>query len=311
MKALVRGWVLMALAFPGWTVQAQVSQFKGEIKIDGSSTTYLVTQAVAEEFKKLHPGMKISVGISGTGGGFKKFAEGETDISNASRAIKPTEVEKCKAKGIDFIELQIGWDGLAVVINKENTWATKLTVEQLKKIWDEGSTVKTWKDADPSWPDESIVLFGAGSDSGTFDYFTEAINGKEKRIRKDYTPSEDDNVTVNGVARNKYAMGFFGLAYYEANTDKLKVVSIYNPKLKQYVTPTTKTVLTRQYVPLGRPLFIYVKKSSLQRSEVQAFTRFYLRREDLVQKVKYVPMSSRQQVAEQDKLEAAIKAVGK
>jgi phosphate transport system substrate-binding protein len=286
------------------------SRHKGEIKVDGSSTTYLVTQAVAEEFKKLHPGMRISVGISGTGGGFKKFAEGETDISNASRAIKPAEVEKCKTKGIDFVELQVCWDGLAVVIHKENTWARKLTVEQLRKIWDEGSTVKTWQEVEPNWPDEPIALFGAGTDSGTFDYFTEAINGKEKRIRKDYTPSEDDNVTVNGVARNKYAIGFFGLAYYEANTDKLEVAAIYNPKLRQYITPNTKTVLTRQYAPLGRPLYIYIKKSSLQRPEVQAFTRFYLRREDLVQKVKYVPLSARQQVAEQDKLEAAIPAAG-
>lgn len=287
------------------------SRLKGEIKIDGSSTVYLITEAVATNFKKLNPDVNITVGISGTGGGFKKFINGETDISDASRAIKPAEAEGCKKNGIAYTDLQVAWDGLAVVINKDNKWAQKMTVEQLKKIWhpDNQKTVMKWSDVDPSWPAEQIKLFGPGPDSGTFDYFTEVINGKEKLSRTDYQASEDDNTLVKGVEGNKYAMGYFGLAYYEQNKDKLNVVAIAQKSGDPYVTPTNETVLGGSYKPLSRPLFIYVKSASLKRPEVQEFIKFYMRRDDLVSAVKYVPMSAFQQVKEQKKLETALKEV--
>lgn len=292
----------------GFSAPAAVAQqIKGEIKADGSSTVYLITEAVATQFKRLHPGVNITVGVSGTGGGFKKFAAGETDVSDASRPIKPGEAEACKRNGIEFTEIQIAWDGLAVVINKENNWATKMTVEQLKKIWHPDSAAKRWSDVDPSWPNEPIKLYGPGADSGTFDYFTEAVNGKEKVTRTDYTASEDDNVLVTGVERNKYALGYFGLAYLEAHRDKLTAVQIKG-KGPEYVYPNQETVLTNKY-PLSRPLFIYVKHDSLKRDEVTEFCRFFLRRMDLVSQVKYVPLSALQQTRERRKLDSAIKAV--
>lgn len=283
------------------SVQAQV---KGAIKIDGSSTVYLISEKVATNFKKLHPGVNISIGISGTGGGFKKFANGETDISDASRPIKKTEADKCKANGIDFVELQVAWDGLAVILNKENTWARKMTKEQLKKIWDPDLKASRWSEVDPSWPAEEIKLYGPGADSGTFDYFTEAINGKEKRSRTDYNASEDDNVIIQGVERSKYALGYLGLAYYEGHKDKLAAAAIKGEG--DYVLPDPKDVLTRKY-PLSRPLFIYIRKDALKRPAVQEFTQFYLRRSDLVSEAKYVPMSPLQQLAERRKLNTALK----
>lgn len=289
---------------------ARAADLKGEIKVDGSSTVYLITEAVASAFKKEHPSVKITVGISGTGGGFKKFAAGETDISDASRPIKPGEIEACQKNGVEFIELQAAWDGLSVVIHPENTWARKMTVAQLKKIWAPDSKVKRWSDVDPTWPAEPIKLFGAGPDSGTFDFFCEAINGKEKAHRKDYTPSEDDNVTVSGVAGNKYAMGYFGLAYYEENKDKLAVVAIAAKGGGPHFAPSEKTVLNKTYSPLGRPLFIYVKKSSLKRPEVQEFVRFFLRRTDLVTEAKYIKTGTRVRNEQLDKLEAATKDLG-
>jgi phosphate transport system substrate-binding protein len=282
------------------------SELKGTIKADGSSTTYLITEAMADTFKKIHPEVKISVGISGTGGGFKKFAAGETDISNASRAIKPNELADCQKNGIEPIELQVAWDGLAVVIHKDNNWARKMTVAQLKKIWEPDSRVEKWSDVDPSWPNEKINLFGAGTDSGTFDFFTEKINGKEKACRSKYTATEDDTVTVKGVANDRYALGFFGVAYYEQNKDKLGVVAI-SMDGKTFVEPTVENVLNKSYQPLSRPLFIYVKRSSLQRPEVQEFLRFYLRRNDLVSAAKYIELPPREQSAVQKKLEAEIK----
>ncbi|MCI0378604.1 MAG: PstS family phosphate ABC transporter substrate-binding protein [Gemmataceae bacterium] len=305
-KASLAALVLGATAFSGL---AQDSKLKGEIKIDGSSTVYLISEAMATHFKKLHPGVNITVGISGTGGGFKKFAAGETDISDASRPIKDKEAEDCKKNGIEFTELQIAWDGLAVIIHKENTWATKLTVEQLKKIWSPDTKPEKWSDVDPSWPDLKIDLYGAGPDSGTFDYFTEAINGKEKVIRKDYKPSEDDNNTINGVLRNKGAMGFLGLAYYEGHKDKLGIVAVAPKGSTEYVLPTAETVLSKKYTPLGRPLFIYVKHASLKREEVREFARFYLRRGDIVGEAKYVPMSALQQLQQQKKLDSTLKTI--
>jgi phosphate transport system substrate-binding protein len=291
----------------------QDSKLSGSIKADGSSTVFLITEAMAANFNKLHPNVKISVAFSGTGGGFKKFANGETDISNASRAIKSAEAEKCKEKGINYVELQVAWDGLAVVINPENTWARKMTVEQLKKIWhpnsDKFKNAKTWKDVDPSWPDEEIKLFGAGADSGTFDYFTEAINGKEKVIRPDFTPSEDDNVIANGVIRNKYAMGFFGVAYYVNNKDKLGVVAVENPKDKESYLPTPDNVISKKYQPLSRPLFIYVRTDSLKRGEVQEFVNFYVRRNDIVRTVNYVPLNAVQSLKTRQVLDTALKGI--
>jgi phosphate transport system substrate-binding protein len=291
---------------------AQESKLTGAIKADGSSTVYLITEGMASQFNKLHPGVKISVAFSGTGGGFKKFANGETDISNASRAIKPAEAAKCKEAGIDFVELQVAWDGLAVIINPENTWAQKMTVEQLKKIWHPNSdtfkNAKTWKDVDPSWPDEEIKLYGAGSDSGTFDYFTEAINGKEKVIRPDYTPTEDDNVSVNGVIRNKHAIGFLGVAYFEQNKGKLAVVAVQNPKTKEFELPTPANVLAKKYAPLSRPLYIYVKTTSLKRPEVQEFVGMYMRSTEVVRKAGYVPMNALQSLKERKKLDQALQS---
>ena len=297
---------LAAVTLSGLAGQAKLS---GQIKADGSSTVFLITEAISSQFNKLHPGVKISVAFSGTGGGFKKFSAGETDISNASRAIKPDEAAKCKDAGISFIELQVAWDGLAVIINPENSWAKKMTVEHLKKIWHPDTAAKKWSDVDPSWPNEEIKLYGAGSDSGTFDYFTEAINGKEKVIRADYTPSEDDNVTVNGVVRNKHAIGFLGVAYYEANKGKLDVVAVMNPKTKEYTLPTPENVLTKKYAPLSRPLYIYVKTSSLKRPAVREFVNFYMRSPDTVRSAKYIPLNNLQLSRERAKLDSALKAV--
>jgi len=296
----------MLVAFSGFAGDQKLA---GSIKVDGSSTVYLITEAMAAQFNKLHPNVKISVAFSGTGGGFKKFSAGETDISDASRGIKPDEAKKCKDAGIAYTELQVAWDGLAVVIHPENTWAKKLTVDQLKKIWHPDMAAKKWSDVDPSWPKEEIKLFGAGSDSGTFDYFTEVINGKEKLIRPDYTPTEDDNVTVNGVARNKYAMGFFGVAYYEINKDKLDIVAVMNPKTKEYELPTPENVITKKYAPLSRPLFIYVKNSSLKRPEVREFVNYYMRNPETVRAAKYVQLNNLQQSKERTKLDTALKTL--
>ncbi len=284
-------------------------KLSGQIKADGSDTVFLITEAMAAQFNKLHPTVKISVAFSGTGGGFKKFASGETDLSNASRSIKPAEAQKCKDAGIDFTELQVAWDGLAVVVNPENTWARQLTVEQLKKIWHPDIAAKKWSDVDPSWPSEDIKLFGPGSDSGTFDYFTEVINGKDKVTRTDYSPTQDHNNTVIGVSRNKYALGYFGVAYYEANKDKLAVVAVMNPKTKEYVLPTPENVLTKKYGPLSRPLFVYVKNSSLKRPEVREFMNYYMRSPETVRSAKYVPLNNLQLTKERTKLDKALKAM--
>ncbi len=299
---------LLPLALAGATGAGK--PLLGEIKVDGSSTVYLITEAMATQFKKLHPGVNLSVGISGTGGGFKKFAAGETDINDASRPIKAAEAQQCKINGIHYVELQVGWDGIAVVINPQNDWARQLTLEQLRKIWhpttDSFKGAKYWSDVEPSWPHEEIQLYGPGPDSGTFDFFTEAVNGKEKLIRTDYTASEDDNNLVQGVARNKYAIGYFGVAYYEANKKMLDAVAVAAKKGEAYVLPEPKEVLTRRY-PLSRPLFLYVRASALERPAVQEFVGFYLRRSDLVRSAKYVPLTALQQRQEQRKLEKAIR----
>lgn len=297
--------VACLLGLAAGTSQAQLT---GEIKADGSSTVYLVTEAMAVHFKKLNPMVNITVGISGTGGGFKKFANGETDIQDASRKIKDTEDASCKKNGVEYVELQVGWDGLAVIIHPENNWARTMTLDQLKKIWHPDSAAMKWSDVDPSWPNEKIQLFGAGPDSGTFDYFTEGVNGKEKVSRKDYNASEDDNTTINGVADNKHALGYLGLAYAVANKGKVNMASLKGKDSKGFIEPSPTNVLNRSY-PLSRPLFIYVKTASLKRPEVREFCQFYTRRADIVGEAKYVPLNLIQQQQQKKKLDQALKAL--
>ena len=302
---LVAGGMVLVLAH-GAGAQDKLT---GVIKADGSSTVFLISEAMASNFSKLHPDVKISVAFSGTGGGFKRFAAGETDISNASRPIKPAEADKCKQNGITYTELQVAWDGLAVIIHPENKWAKRLTVDQLKTIWHPKTAPKKWSDVDPSWPNEDMKLYGPDSDSGTLDFFTEVINGKEKEIRTDYTPSANDDTTINGVARNKYAMGFLGVAYYEQNKGKVEVVAVMNPKSKNYVVPDQKTVLDKSYAPLSRPLYIYVKNSSLKRPEVREFVSYHLRNEAIVRGTGYVPLNNKQGSIERKKLDEALKTL--
>lgn len=249
-------------------------QLTGDIIIDGSSTVFPITEAVAEEFRMTYPDVNITIGFSGTGGGFKKFNIGETDINDASRPIKDSEAEEAKANGIEYVELMVAYDGLSVVVNKANDFVDNLTVEELNAIWKPDSTVMTWQDVRPEWPAEPIKLYGPGTDSGTFDYFTEEINGETGAIRTDFTPSEDDNVLVQGVAGDKYALGYFGFAYYEENMDKLKVVKIDGGNGP--VEPTFDTIKDGSYAPLSRPLFIYVTKDALEKPQVKAFVEYYL-----------------------------------
>ena len=257
------------------------SAAKSQIKIDGSSTVYPISEAVAEDYKKTNANVDITVGLSGTGGGFKKFGRGETDISDASRPITAGEDSICKAAGIDYIELPISYDGIAIVVNKQNTWLDKITVAELKKMWEPAAQdkVKKWSDINPKWPNEEIHLFGTGTASGTFDYFTEAINGKAKAIRGDYTASANPNVLVEGISKDKDGLGFFGLAYYESNKDNLKVVPVDNEKKEDgdgAIAPSQETVKNGTYQPLSRPLFIYIAKKSAGNADVKAFVDFYL-----------------------------------
>ncbi len=286
MKKLVIAFSVLALASCGNNQQQQNGGegnkgLTGDIKIDGSSTVYLLSEAVAEDFGAANSGVKVSVGESGTGGGFKKFGRGETDISDASRPIKGGEDSICKAGSIEYIELPVAYDGLAVVVNKENTWLDKITVAELKKMWEPAAQGKItkWNQVNPKWPNTEIRLFGAGTQSGTFDYFTEAVVGKSKDCRGDYTASEDDNVLVQGIAGDKNALGFFGLAYYENNKDKLKLVPIDDEKKENgdgAIAPSAETVRNGTYQPLSRPLFIYVNAKSAARAEVKSFVEYYL-----------------------------------
>jgi phosphate transport system substrate-binding protein len=265
------------------------------IKIDGSSTVYPITEAVAEEFQKAKKrAVKVTVGISGTGGGFKKFTRGEIDISDASRPITKSEMEECKKAGIEFVELPIAYDGLAVMVNPKNNWVNSMTVAELKKIWEPAAERKItkWNQVNASWPDVSLKLYGPGVDSGTFDYFTEAIVGKSRASRGDFTASEDDNVLVQGVASDRGGLGFFGYAYYAENPDKLKLVAIDGGR--GAILPSEKTVMDGTYNPLSRPIFIYVNKKSAEKPEVKEFVEFYLKNaSNLVKQVKYIPLPDR------------------
>ena len=274
------------------------------IAIDGSSTVFPIGEAVAEEFQKANRGARVTVGTSGTGGGFEKFCRGETDMSNASRPIKATEAAKCQAAGIEFIELPIAYDGLSVVVNPKNTWAASMTVAELKQLWqpEAQGRVTRWSQLRKGWPDREIRLFGAGTDSGTFDYFTEAIVGKATSSRGDYTASEDDNVLVQGVAGDENALGYFGYAYYENNKDKVKLVAIDDGKGGGAVLPGPDTIRTGTYRPLSRPLFIYVNKAKLQRPEIKAFVDFLVAQGSaLIREVGYVALSDTEQQLVKDR----------
>jgi phosphate transport system substrate-binding protein len=277
-------------AFGGTSVVAHAQT----VKIDGSSTVYPISEAVAEEFQKAKKGkIKVTVGISGTGGGFKKFCRGETDISDASRPILEKEMKACAEAGIKYVELPVAYDALTVVVNPKNTWIKEIKVEELKKMWEPSAQGKVtkWNQVNPAWPDRSLKLFGPGADSGTFDYFTDAINGKEKASRGDFTASEDDNVLVQGVARDIGGIGYFGLAYYVENKDKLKAVPIVNKGSTRAVMPSLETVMDGTYQPLARPIFIYVNDKAMARPEVKEFVEYYLTHgAKLSKEVGYVPL---------------------
>jgi phosphate transport system substrate-binding protein len=263
----------------------------GSVKVDGSSTVFPITEAVAEEFQKTAGDVRVTVGISGTGGGFKKFCAGEIDIADASRTIKKSELELCAQNGVEFVELPVAYDGLAVMVNPANNWVETITVDELKKMWEpeaQGKLMK-WSDIRPGWPAKELHLFGPGVDSGTYDYFTEAIVGKSHSSRGDYTSSEDDNVVVQGISTDELALGFFGFAYYEENKDKLKLVPV--DAGKGAIAPSIETVKNGTYAPLSRPIFIYVATKSIDRPEVAAFVKFYLENAPaLVAEVGYIPL---------------------
>jgi len=264
----------------------------GTLEIDGSSTVYPITEAVAEEFRKLHPQVRINVGISGTGGGFKRFVVGETQISDASRPIKDSEKEQAAKNGVEWVEMPVAYDGLSVMVNPQNTWVTSMTVAELKRLWEPNSTIKRWNQLRSEWPDQPINLYGPGTDSGTFEYFTEAIVGTAKSSRPDYTASEDDNVLVQGIAGDRNALGYFGYAYYVENQNKLKLVAI--DAGKGAIAPSKQTIENGTYAPLSRPIFIYPNKAALARPEVKEFVRFYMTEgPKLVSEVGYVPMPAR------------------
>ena len=267
------------------------------ITLDGSSTVFPIAEAVAEEYGKANPDIRTpTVGISGTGGGFQKFCRGETDISNASRPIRPAEIEACREAGVEYIELPVAYDGLAIVVNPRNSWAAEITVAELKTIWapEAQGMVTRWNQVRSSWPDREIRLFGAGVDSGTYDYFTEATVGKEGASRGDFTSSEDDNVIVQGVASDELALGFLPLAYVEQNRERLKVVPVEDGKPDNGagpITPSAQTVRDGTYQPLSRPLFVYVARKAAERPEVQQFVEMFFSRTDLIREVGYIELT--------------------
>jgi len=291
MKLKMTAAVSAALMLGTVAAQAQV------VKVDGSSTVYPITEGVAEDFQKSKKGaIKVTVGISGTGGGFKKFCRGETDISNASRPIQKKEMEDCRAAGIEYFELPVAFDALTVVINPKNTFIKQLSVEELKTMWEPAAQGKVtrWNQVNPAFPDAPLKLFGAGADSGTFDYFTDALTGTSKSSRGDFTASEDDNVLVQGVSQDVNAIAFFGYAYYAENQGRLKAVPIADKGGKPAVLPSEKTVLDGTYQPLSRPIFIYVNTKSLAKPEVKEFVDYYMQTASKIAKeVKYVPLPSK------------------
>jgi phosphate transport system substrate-binding protein len=313
-RRVLAGVALAALALAGCSNDGggsgsgdagNTEQLSGAVVVDGSSTVAPLTEAASSIFKEEQPGVNVTVGTSGTGGGFEKFCKGETDISDASRPIKDEEKAACQSAGVEFTELSVANDALSVVVSKENSWVDCLTVDQLKKIWEPKSKVNTWNQVDPSFPNEPLKLFGPGTDSGTFDYFTDEINGEEGASRTDYTPSENDNVLVQGVAGTKGGLGYFGFTYYEENTDKLKIVKVDGGA--GCVEPSKETASDGTYKPLSRPLFIYVaKKAMADKPQVAGFVDFYVQNvEEIITEAQYVPLSPEQKTKLTADLETA------
>jgi phosphate transport system substrate-binding protein len=285
------------------------SDLAGTINIDGSSTVGPLTEAIAEEFRGTSPDVDVRVGESGTGGGFEKFCNGETDISNASREIKDEEAKVCQDKSITYVGLKVAIDGLSVAVNNANTFANCLTTAELKKIWEPRSTVKSWKDVKAAWPDRPIKLYGPGADSGTFDYFTSEINEEEGASRSDYTQSENDNVLVQGVAGDQYALGYFGYAYLQENSDKIKAVAVDSGE--GCVAPTDETIQAGEYTPLSRPLYIYPSKEALARDEVQGFVQYYMDNvAEVLEDVRYIGLPDADLSASRKMLTDALAEVG-
>ena len=281
----------------------EAGALSGTIQIDGSSTVAPLSEAAAEMFQEENPGVRVVVGTSGTGGGFEKFCAGTTDVSDASRPIKDEEAALCEKNGISYEEIVVANDGLAVVVNPANDWADCLTLDQLKAIWGPDSTAKTWKDVDPSFPAEPLKLFGPGTDSGTFDYFTGEVNGEEGASRTDYQPSEDDNFIVQGIQGAKGATGYFGLSYVEENPDAVKAVAVDGGD--GCVEPSAETVLDGTYTPLGRPLFIYASSDLVARPEGRAFLEFYIENDETIaEQALYIPLSEEQKSESQDKVDS-------
>jgi len=302
----------LVLAACGGNTNKTSENLSGTIKIDGSSTVYPVTEAVAEEFRSVEPDVQVTIGISGTGGGFKKFGRGETDISDASRPIKQKEIDICNENNISYVDLTVGYDGLAVLVNPENDWVDYFTVEELKMLWepDAQGKIMKWNQIRPEWPDEEVHLFGPGVASGTFDYFTEAVVGESGSSRGDFTASEDDHVLVQGIAGDKFGLGFFGLAYYEENKDKLRLVPVDGGE--GAINPTLETVSNGTYQPLSRPLFIYVNSEAAKKEEVKEFVRFYLvSAAELTAEIGYVPLPTELYDAEKKKFEEFVASIAK
>ncbi len=295
-SALLAALFVFAAAASGCAGKPAEGELSGAVRIDGSSTVYPITEAVAEEFMIAHEHARVTVGVSGTGGGFSKFIQGETDVNDASRAIKSSETELAAREGIDFIEIPVAYDGLVVVVHPDNDWVECLTVDELHAIWKPGSRIVNWNEVRPGFPDRKLPLYGPGTDSGTYDYFTEAVGGASGASRSDFTASEDDNVLVQGISGDPNALGFFGIAYYEENADRLKLLGINdeNPENGEgCVTPSAATVGNGSYAPLSRALFIYVRPASAEQEIVREFVRFYLNEAGgLVREVGYVPLSN-------------------
>lgn len=298
---------LVALSlFCGLFIYSCGSDPSNEIQIDGSSTVFPITEAVAEEYRSVSPNTRVTIGVSGTGGGFQKFLRREIDINNASREIYPSEIKTAKEKGIEYVQLSVAYDGLAVVVHPENDWVDQLTVEELEKIWEPSAQgeITHWNDVREEWPNEELHLFGPGVASGTYDYFTEVIVGESGASRGDFTASEDDNVLVQGVSTDQNALGFFGLAYYEENQEDLRLIPVVNDEGKT-VKPSIETVSDGTYNPLSRPLFIYVRKESAQQEGVQEFVNFYLENAGkLAKQIGYVPMPDSAYQAQMEKFKA-------
>lgn len=284
-------------------------KLSGDITVDGSSTVAPITSLIVEDFSELHPEVRVPVGTSGTSGGFKKFVRGDIDICDASRPISETEIEELKKNGIEWVELQVAIDGLSVCVNPKNDWCKSMTVAQLKTLWEPESKITKWNQIDPSWPDRNIKLFGADTDSGTFEYFTEAVVGKKKSSRADYQQNSEDNVLVQGIAQDEDALGYFGYTYLSTNQDKIKAVAISKTdNVADAVAPNLETIRTGTYDPLSRPLFIYVTKKAIEKPHVAAFLKFYFSDEGqkLVEEAKAVRMSDDQLKATREKLDAAL-----